>query len=186
MNRHCALQFFAVSCSMWLLSKQQESRGSLGGGSFLRGPPLLPPFQKKECLFTQAGFSWLAGSVKPSPGQFGPPPEDCDAGFSNWHAGWSASKKAWCCEHTHRGCVPVSLPYDCNAGDERRGRRVKRVKRAVGHVFLGGCQPRFCWVCKGPVKKREVMPKSPPVIPGSVGSWSWFRAQKDVNPHGDV
>merc|ERR1712113_74332 len=26
-------------------------------------------------------------------------PFDCNAGFSNWAAGWSAPKKAWCCAH---------------------------------------------------------------------------------------
>jgi beta-glucosidase len=31
-------------------------------------------------------------------------PYDCEAGFNNWLAGWSDSKKAWCCEHAERGC----------------------------------------------------------------------------------
>jgi len=44
-------------------------------------------------------------------------PYDCEAGFSNWEAGWSENKKAWCCEHAQRGCEQEhSDPYDCNAG----------------------------------------------------------------------
>eukprot|EP00440_Ansanella_granifera_P040205 gb/GFBE01043610.1/.p1 GENE.gb/GFBE01043610.1/~~gb/GFBE01043610.1/.p1 ORF type:complete len:676 (+),score=120.12 gb/GFBE01043610.1/:1-2028(+) len=29
---------------------------------------------------------------------------DCQAGLSNWRAGWSSSKKAWCCAHEGLGC----------------------------------------------------------------------------------
>jgi len=29
---------------------------------------------------------------------------DCDAGFENWHYGWSSPKKDWCCEKEHKGC----------------------------------------------------------------------------------
>merc|ERR1711935_485824 len=31
-------------------------------------------------------------------------PYDCNAGFSNWQAGWSVPKKAWCCQHASKGC----------------------------------------------------------------------------------
>jgi len=31
-------------------------------------------------------------------------PYDCDAGFKNWKAGWSQSKKSWCCQHIGKGC----------------------------------------------------------------------------------
>ncbi|CAE8584760.1 unnamed protein product, partial [Polarella glacialis] len=44
-------------------------------------------------------------------------PFDCDAGYNNWHAGWSQPKKDWCCSNAHKGCAAAaSLPYDCNAG----------------------------------------------------------------------
>ncbi|CAE7408929.1 unnamed protein product [Symbiodinium pilosum] len=29
---------------------------------------------------------------------------DCDAGYANWHAGWSQDKKNWCCQHLSLGC----------------------------------------------------------------------------------
>jgi len=32
------------------------------------------------------------------------PPYDCAAGLANWVAGWSASKKDWCCRSTGAGC----------------------------------------------------------------------------------
>lgn len=32
-------------------------------------------------------------------------PYDCDAGFSNWRAGWSARKKHWCCQTYQKGCT---------------------------------------------------------------------------------
>jgi len=44
---------------------------------------------------------------------------DCNAGWSNWRAGWSGHKKMWCCRHEHRGCdvaFTTRLPYDCDAG----------------------------------------------------------------------
>lgn len=31
-------------------------------------------------------------------------PYDCDAGFSNWRAGWSEQKKHWCCHTYRKGC----------------------------------------------------------------------------------
>jgi len=42
-------------------------------------------------------------------------PFDCAAGLSNWKAGWSAPKKAWCCQHGGKGCevVPVVQPSEC-------------------------------------------------------------------------
>merc|ERR1712085_120493 len=49
-------------------------------------------------------------------------PYDCNAGFSNWQAGWSVAKKAWCCQPASKGCPggggcgTTRAPYDCNAG----------------------------------------------------------------------
>jgi hypothetical protein len=31
-------------------------------------------------------------------------PYDCEAGYSNWQAGWSDDKKAWCCDNEQKGC----------------------------------------------------------------------------------
>jgi hypothetical protein len=41
-------------------------------------------------------------------------PFDCEAGYSNWEAGWSNGKKVWCCENKHVACS--SEPFDCSAG----------------------------------------------------------------------
>lgn len=48
---------------------------------------------------------------------------DCTAGVLNWQNLWSAGKKMWCCEQTHRGCPettvatttlpPSTTTYDC-------------------------------------------------------------------------
>ncbi|CAK0841010.1 unnamed protein product, partial [Prorocentrum cordatum] len=31
-------------------------------------------------------------------------PFDCKIGLSHWREAWSSEKRAWCCEHTERGC----------------------------------------------------------------------------------
>merc|ERR1712183_1216741 len=33
-------------------------------------------------------------------------PYNCADGFSNWQAGWSVAKKAWCCSNRGKGCPP--------------------------------------------------------------------------------
>jgi len=48
-------------------------------------------------------------------------PYDCAAGLSNWVAGWSSSKKDWCCRNAGAGCGALQTtsscpPQDCNAG----------------------------------------------------------------------
>jgi hypothetical protein len=44
-------------------------------------------------------------------------PYDCNAGYSNWEAGWSPDKKEWCCSNKQMGCPETSSkPYDCDAG----------------------------------------------------------------------
>merc|ERR1712087_1002080 len=44
-------------------------------------------------------------------------PYDCNAGYSNWGAGWSPNKKEWCCANKKMGCAETtSEPYDCDAG----------------------------------------------------------------------
>merc|ERR1712217_572371 len=47
-----------------------------------------------------------------------PPAFDCNAALNNWKAAWSQAKKAWCCQHAHKGCdiQPIQTPFDCNAG----------------------------------------------------------------------
>lgn len=70
---------------------------------------LVPKSDPVACV-SYAGPSAAAGSISGSlteamPGS--PVPDggwDCNAGFSNWKAGWSAAKKAWCCKKVGRGC----------------------------------------------------------------------------------
>jgi len=38
------------------------------------------------------------------------PAYDCQAGLGNFHLGWAASKKSWCCEHDGLGCDGPSQP----------------------------------------------------------------------------
>jgi len=38
-----------------------------------------------------------------------PLPYDCNAGFNNWQAGWSAAKKDYCCTHAARGCAVAKM-----------------------------------------------------------------------------
>ncbi|CAK0876613.1 unnamed protein product, partial [Prorocentrum cordatum] len=40
---------------------------------------------------------------------------DCEAGYSNWVAGWSADKKVFCCEKEQKGCE-AKEDFDCEAG----------------------------------------------------------------------
>ncbi|CAK0872475.1 unnamed protein product [Prorocentrum cordatum] len=40
---------------------------------------------------------------------------DCEAGYSNWAAGWSADKKAFCCKKEDKGCE-AKEDFDCEAG----------------------------------------------------------------------
>lgn len=48
------------------------------------------------CILTVCtSFSWLW------PGE---PSFDCDAGATEWQAGWSDAKKTWCCASSHKGC----------------------------------------------------------------------------------
>merc|ERR1712113_614065 len=64
------------------------------------------------------------GVLVPGPGESTTPgpigtsePYDCNAGYSNWQAGWSADKKTWCCQNKHMGCEEAaSEPFDCEAG----------------------------------------------------------------------
>jgi hypothetical protein len=72
-------------------------------------------------------------------------PFDCDAGYSNWHAGWSSAKKSWCCSHSNRGCV-VSDPYDCDAGfsNWQSGWSVGKKQWCCVHKSRGCAEKKSC------------------------------------------
>mmetsp|Transcript_124881 Transcript_124881/g.278812 ORF Transcript_124881/g.278812 Transcript_124881/m.278812 type:complete len:846 (+) Transcript_124881:122-2659(+) len=42
-------------------------------------------------------------------------PYDCAAGLSNWRAGWSINKKAWCCQHAGVACAAAPCHHGCGA-----------------------------------------------------------------------
>jgi len=87
---------------------------------------------------------------------------DCDDGFTDWRREWSVSKKAWCCQHTLRGCPPPGLQappggrneshmpqpeqfdtdFDCNVGYEnfRSGWSIAK-KAWCCHTFGKACPP---------------------------------------------
>jgi hypothetical protein len=48
----------------------------------------------------------VGGNERPGYGDY-----DCDAGYSNWAAGWSDNKKKACCQWEGKGCS-----FDCNEG----------------------------------------------------------------------
>lgn len=59
----------------------------------------------------------------PPPAAPGPvDPFNCALGYANWQAGWSTSKKQWCCNVHKKGCgsdgPSVAAEYDCTAGFE--------------------------------------------------------------------
>jgi len=35
---------------------------------------------------------------------------DCSVAFNNWQAAWGPQKKAYCCQHEHKGCPPPPAP----------------------------------------------------------------------------
>jgi len=55
-------------------------------------------------LMLAALLAWLFWPVAPTL------PHDCNAGFSNWQAGWSPGKQDWCCQHTGKGCTTTMPP----------------------------------------------------------------------------
>lgn len=77
--------------------------------------------------------------LPPSPLPPAPPAQyDCNDRWLNWRVAWAAEKKAWCCQHGGKGCIPPSttststttaqvtthqptntttqLSFDCNRG----------------------------------------------------------------------
>jgi len=70
-------------------------------------------------------------------------PFDCDAGLSNWKAGWSLGKITWCCQNQHKGCVEASTsacpPQDCNTafGNWKAAWSVEKKAWCCQHVGKG-------------------------------------------------
>jgi hypothetical protein len=78
----------------------------------------------------------------------GSEPYDCDAGYSNWEAGWSAEKKDWCCQEKQMGCAPTtSPPFDCDAG--------------LANAAEGWSDDKKTWCCDNQQKGCDVT-TSPP------------------------
>jgi len=94
-------------------------------------------------------------------------PFDCAAGFSNWKAGWSQPKKAWCCTHEHKGCeVPASLPFDCAAG--------------YFNWKIGWSQPKKTWCCAHEHRGCEVSASLPYDCNAGYVNWKlgWSESKK--------
>mmetsp|Transcript_121029 Transcript_121029/g.314322 ORF Transcript_121029/g.314322 Transcript_121029/m.314322 type:complete len:540 (+) Transcript_121029:73-1692(+) len=105
-------------------------------------------------------------TMPPTPPPTPPPmrpaalPFDCNAGFSNWAAGWSAPKKAWCCAHGGKGCAPpptASLPFDCMAG--------------FNNWKAGWSMPKKVWCCAHQSKGCEAAQKPAPAPSSSCLIW---------------
>jgi len=54
----------------------------------------------------------------PEPPTLPPTKFDCKAGADKWQDGWSAAKKAWCCDNEGFGCTSAD-PYNCDAVGRR-------------------------------------------------------------------
>mmetsp|Transcript_95362 Transcript_95362/g.240281 ORF Transcript_95362/g.240281 Transcript_95362/m.240281 type:complete len:291 (+) Transcript_95362:265-1137(+) len=103
-------------------------------------------------------------------------PYDCNAGLSNWQAGWSIAKKGWCCQNQKKGCPPPptpprppapppkppptppppqpptpQLPFDCNAG--------------FANWQAGWSVPKKGWCCAHGGKGCTTPPPPPPPPP---------------------
>jgi len=95
-------------------------------------PPTAPPVVVQPPVFVQPPVV----TAPPAPAD----PYNCADGFSNWQAGWSIAKKAWCCKVHSKGCpgaggcATTSAPYDCNAG--------------FANWQAGWSLPKKDWCCK--------------------------------------
>ena len=74
-------------------------------------------------------------------------PYDCHAGLTNWHIGWSAPKKVWCCAHQHMGCEAAAAggaagaaggAVGGGAGGAAFSHSTSTVVHHVVHVVNGG------------------------------------------------
>lgn len=117
--------------------------GNFYYNSYAAGAQNQPGSQQFRCLrcclalLTVAALGAAAAILFMPDGVRAPTAEttfDCNAGFDNdkWKAGWSASKKAWCCSKTDRGCSS-SEAFDCQAG--------------VSRWQTGWSAPKKSWCC---------------------------------------
>jgi len=80
--------------------------------------------QARCCARVGVGCQTLQATAQPAPGPVDP--FNCGLGFLNWKAGWSQTKKQWCCRVHKKGCPApgegwgaiAAAQYDCNAGIE--------------------------------------------------------------------
>ncbi|CAE7363580.1 unnamed protein product, partial [Symbiodinium pilosum] len=79
----------------WCCTKQ-------GKGCEGKAPPAVDAGYGMVWKHVQVNGYWTWVAVH-GHGQFSLP-YDCHAGLANWHTGWSAGKKGWCCAHQQLGC----------------------------------------------------------------------------------
>jgi len=98
-------------------------------------------------------------------------PFDCEAGFSNWQAGWSEPKKHWCCTHEQKACsAAAETSFDCSAG--------------LSNFHDGWAPAKKTWCCEKQGQGCEG--PNPPDFPAGAGFywkhvqingfWTWVRA----------
>jgi len=96
---------------------------------------------KRGCsiLETTAGpGSWTASGASPTQREMIASTDgatfNCEVGAAQWQHEWSEAKKAYCCQHAHRGCTASTTPcpadYDCDAGYDEWERGWTVVKKA--------------------------------------------------------
>lgn len=142
-----------------------------------RPPPAQPPANRAQpppagvrapMQAFQPGGHFGGGAPQPPPAALSQPPAgpsyDCAAGFANWAAGWSLSKKMWCCQRTGRGCPPAAggcstsaKPFDCTAGYTN------------DNWVAGWSESKKVWCCQHE-SRGCLAPGTPPAAPAAAGA----------------
>ena len=76
-------------------------------------------------------WTWVAVTVSGGGAVVASLPYDCHVGLANWHIGWSAPKKTWCCANQKMGCEGA-------AGGGAAGGAGHFHTHTEVHVFHGG------------------------------------------------
>jgi len=100
----------------------------------------------------------------PAPGCTTSPSFNCDEGFANWEAGWSAEKKEYCCKVRNMGCEGPGASHNFNCDDEF----------ANWEMSWSSAKKKFC--CKERGMGCEVaaaQPRAAGIADGFTQSISW-------------
>jgi len=88
----------------WSPSKKHWCCTQRGKGCEGSSPPAVDAGFGMVWKHVQVNGYWTWQAVHAAGGVHVKLPYDCHAGLHNWHIGWSAPKKTWCCGHQQLGC----------------------------------------------------------------------------------